>query len=42
MIHATPEYTGLFAGMIFKSIPDPQPSFMRFAGGLKQRVEGSP
>ena len=35
-------YTGLFAGMIFKSIPDLQPSFTRFADGLKLRVEGSP
>jgi hypothetical protein len=36
------QYTGLLAGMIFKSIPDLQPSFTRFADGLKRRVEGSP
>jgi hypothetical protein len=35
------EYTGPLAGMIFKSIPDLQPSFARFADGLKRRVEGS-
>lgn len=36
------EYTGLLAGLVFKSIPDLQPSFARFADGLKRRVEGSP
>lgn len=33
------EYTGLLAGMIFKSIPDLGPSFRRFADGLKHRAE---
>jgi hypothetical protein len=33
------EYTGLLAGMMFKSIPDLGPSFRRFAEGLKHRVE---
>jgi hypothetical protein len=33
------EYTGVLAGLIFKSIPDLQPSFRRFADGLKRRVE---
>jgi hypothetical protein len=36
------EYTGPLAGLIFRSIPDLQPSFRRFADGLKQRVEGLP
>jgi len=35
-------YTGPLAGLIFRSIPDLQPSFTRFADGLKQRVEGLP
>jgi hypothetical protein len=34
------EYTGPFAPMIFKSIPDLGPSFTRFADGLKRQVEG--
>jgi len=33
------QYTGLLAGMIFKSIPDLGPSFQQFADGLKRRVE---
>ncbi|MBO3753164.1 SRPBCC domain-containing protein [Streptosporangiaceae bacterium NEAU-GS5] len=33
------EYTGPFAGMIFKSIPDLGPSFRQFAEGLKRRAE---
>ena len=33
------EYTGPLAGMIFKSIPDLNPSFRQFADGLKQRSE---
>jgi hypothetical protein len=36
------EYTGPFASMIFRSIPDLGPSFTRFANGLKQQVESSP
>jgi len=35
------EYTGPLAGLIFKSIPDLQPSFRRFADGLKRQAEGS-
>lgn len=33
------EYTGLLAGMIFKSIPNLGPSFRQFAEGLKHRAE---
>jgi hypothetical protein len=33
------EYTGPLAGLIAKSIPDLGPSFVRFADGLKRRVE---
>ncbi len=33
------EYTGPMLGLIWKSMPDLQPSFDRFATGLKQRVE---
>jgi hypothetical protein len=33
------EYLGPLAGMMTKSIPDLQPSFDRFASGLKQWVE---
>jgi uncharacterized protein YndB with AHSA1/START domain len=32
------EYSGLLAGMIFKSIPDLAPSFRQFAEGLRQRA----
>jgi hypothetical protein len=35
------EYTGPLAGLIFKSIPDLGPSFVRFANGLKREVEGT-
>jgi hypothetical protein len=35
------EYTGPLAGLITRSIPDLAPSFVRFAEGLKQRVERS-
>jgi len=35
------DYSGLFAGMITKSMPDLQPSFDQFAAGLKARVEGA-
>ena len=37
--HMREEYTGPMAGMMFRAIPDLQPSFDRFAGGLKSRVE---
>jgi uncharacterized protein YndB with AHSA1/START domain len=33
------EYTGPMVGLIWKSMPDLQPSFDRFATGLKQRIE---
>ncbi len=33
------DYTGPMAGMISKSIPDLQPSFDKFASGLKAKVE---
>jgi hypothetical protein len=33
------EYTGPFLPMIWKSMPDLQPSFDKFARGLKQRAE---
>ena len=33
------EYTGPLLGMIWKSMPDLQSSFDRFAAGLKKRVE---
>ena len=32
-------YSGPLAGLVGRSIPDLQPSFDQFAGGLKQRVE---
>jgi uncharacterized protein YndB with AHSA1/START domain len=35
------EYTGPLAGLIFRSIPDLGPSFVRFANGLKRQVESS-
>lgn len=34
------EYTGPLLGMIWKSIPDLNPSFQQFARGLKQKAEG--
>lgn len=33
------EYTGALLGLIWRSMPDLQPSFDRFAAGLKRRVE---
>jgi hypothetical protein len=33
------EYTGPMLGLIWRSMPDLQPSFDRFAAGLKRRVE---
>ena len=33
------EYTGPLLPLIWRSMPDPGPSFQRFATGLKQRVE---
>ena len=34
------EYSGLLAPLIVRSIPDLNPSFTRFANGLKRRAEG--
>jgi hypothetical protein len=36
------EYTGPLLGMIWRSMPDLQPSFDQFASGLKARVERGP
>ena len=33
------EYTGPMLGLIWRSMPDLQPSFHRFAAGLKRRIE---
>ena len=33
------EYTGPLLGLMWRSMPDLQPSFDQFASGLKQRVE---
>jgi uncharacterized protein YndB with AHSA1/START domain len=33
------EYTGPLLGLIWRSMPDLQPSFDRFAAGLRRRVE---
>ena len=35
------EYTGPMLPLIWRSMPDLQPSFDRFARGLKERVEGA-
>lgn len=35
------EYTGPLAPMIFRSIPDLNPSFQQFAAGLKQKAEST-
>jgi hypothetical protein len=35
------EYTGPLTNMIWKSIPDLQPSFDQFAKGLKAKAEGT-
>ena len=36
------EYSGPLLPLIWRSMPDVQPSFDRFARGLKARVEGAP
>ena len=33
------EYTGILLGMIWRSMPDLQPSFDQFVRGIKQKVE---
>ncbi len=38
--HMREEYTGPMLGMIWKSMPDMQPSFDQFAAGLKAKAEG--
>jgi hypothetical protein len=35
------EYTGIMVPLMWKSMPDLQPSFDQFVNGLKQKVEGS-
>ena len=35
------EYTGPLLSLIWRSMPDLQPSFNQFANGLKQRAEGA-
>lgn len=35
------EYTGALLPLIWRSMPDLQPSFDQFAGGLEQRVEST-
>ena len=35
------EYSGPLVGMMWRSMPDLQPSFDRFARGLKQRLEAT-
>lgn len=35
------EYTGPLVGLMWRSMPDLQPSFDQFAAGLKLRVEGA-
>jgi uncharacterized protein YndB with AHSA1/START domain len=39
VFHMREEYTGPMVGLIWKSMPDLQPSFDRFATGLKKRIE---
>ncbi len=36
------EFTGLFSGLIWRSMPDLKPSFDKFADGLKRSAEGGP
>ena len=38
--HMREEYTGPLLGMMWRSMPNLQPSFDQFAAGLKRRVEG--
>ena len=39
VFHMREEYTGAMLGLIWRSMPDLQPSFDQFATGLKRRVE---
>jgi hypothetical protein len=38
-VHVREEYTGLLLGMMWRSMPNLQPSFDTFVGGLKRRAE---
>lgn len=38
--HMREDYSGVLAGLMFKAIPDLNPSFATFADGLKKGVEG--
>jgi hypothetical protein len=37
--HVREEYSGVLLGLIWRTMPDLGPSFVRFADGLKVRVE---
>ena len=39
LFHMREEYTGVMLGMIWKSMPDLQPSFDQFARGIAKRAE---
>jgi hypothetical protein len=41
LFHMREEYTGPMLGMIWKQMPDLEPSFDEFAQSLKTRVEQS-
>lgn len=41
VFHMREEYTGVLAGILFKMIPDLQPSFETFADGLAAASEGA-
>jgi len=38
-LHVREEYTGPLLGLMWRSMPDLQPSFNKFVNGLKQRAE---
>ena len=40
-VHIREEYSGPMLGMIWKSMPDLQPSFNTFATGLKAKAEAA-
>ena len=40
-VHMREEYSGPLLGMMWRSMPDLQPSFDRFVKGLKQRAESA-
>ena len=41
-LHVREVFTGPLVGLIWKTMPDLQPSFDQFAAGLKARAEGRP